>query len=97
MRKEPSQPRKLIFDHAELRGMSRENKMLFLAEMAGLKSFLAWDAEYLRISVQQDNAAGIKKWTELCEQENLPVKDVTDIIDPNNPAPMYRYFELQES
>lgn len=99
MPKEPTQPppRKLIFEHAELRNMSRENKMLFLAEMAGLKSSLAWDAEYLRISAQQDNAVGVKKWTELCEQEKLPVKDVTDVIDPNNPSPMYRYFELLEA
>ena len=64
-------------------------------KIAGLKD-LVWDAEYLRLPTQETDTSRILKWTALCEQEGLPVKDVTSILDPNNQSPMYRYFQLME-
>jgi hypothetical protein len=88
--------KKSVFDHPELAGLTIEQKVAYATHIAGLKD-PAWDAELLLIPMNPTNRSQINVFTDLCQRNAIPLKDVTQEMDPDSTSPMYRYFLLEDS
>lgn len=95
MSKEPSQPKKSIFDHPDFEHTSREMKVGYTSSLIGMKD-LVWDGKFLLVPTNPTNLSKMNRWLELCEQEKLSLRDVTAEMDPNSANPMYKYFLLED-
>ena len=95
MPKEPSQPKKSIFDHPEISEINSVEKIKLIAEMLTMNGVF-WDGGIWVMPTSTTNLSKMKQWMATCEKEGLGIKDITGEMDPNNATPMRKYFVSKE-